>query len=272
MKPFKQMGLVFQKRTFRYYITMFLFGLAGSDLLTTLAIYYLTVCLEIPGQFAIVMGALMLSQLVASQVWTQVAKRTNKTLPIKIGVPMQVVGLLLGFTLTPASPGFLIYVVAVLAGFGGITMNQVPWNVLPDVVDVGELITGHRQEGIYSGMVTFSRQLAQALVLGLAGLLLEVIGYVVPETAGGTAVQSAGTVVGIRVLFCLAPLLFAGVALLMGCLYPLARKRFDSMRTARGLLAAGKPLEDPALKADVYALTGVREEKLWDCHTAPTKP
>ncbi len=262
MGIFKQAALVFQNRTFRYYIFMFLFGMAGSDVLTTLAIYYLSYVLGIPAQFTVVMGILMVSQLIGSQIWTQVAKRTSKHTPIKIGVPLLAVGMIIGFFLQPGMPVYYIYTVALLMGLGGITCNQVPWSVLPDVIDVGELITGHRQEGVYSGMVTFVRQLSQALMISFATFMLGVVGYVNPEVAGEMAAQSPGAIMGIRMLFCLTPILLMGIAMVLGYFYPMARKRFDSMCAARTLLRAGKPLT-PELLPDVLALTGVPESKLW---------
>ena len=39
--------------------------------------------------------------------------------------------------------------------------------ILPDVPDVDELYTGERREGIYSGVISFLRQLSTALGLSL---------------------------------------------------------------------------------------------------------
>ena len=260
---FKQMAFVFKNRTFRYYIAMFLSGMAAVDLLVALFIYYLTVCIGRPGQFSLLMAILMIMQLAGSQIWVQIAKKTSKTTPMKIGVPIWALGLAIGFIITPQSPLALLYVMAALCGLGAVTCNQVPWSVLPDVVDVGELITGKRQEGIYSGMATFVRKTANALMLGMSGFLLQAVGYQVPVEAGVILQQTAATVSGIRMLYCFMPIMFAAIALLLAYLYPLARKRFESMRAARDVLKEGRSIDDPAIRTDIEAITGVPEEQLW---------
>jgi Na+/melibiose symporter-like transporter len=165
--------------------------------------------------------------------------------------------------LSPESPIGLLYGAAVLIGIGAISCNQAPWSILPDVIDVGELITGKRQEGVYSGIVTFIRQSANALALGLAGLLLEFAGYAEAQANGIAALQTVGTIRALRLIFVFAPIVFIVVAFILAYRYPLTRARFASVRSACDLLRAGGRIRDDALKNDIRAVTGLDKDGRW---------
>jgi oligogalacturonide transporter len=262
-RPTRQLAGIFKNRTFRYYIAMFLTGMAAVDLLLALLIYYVTSVLGRPNEFPVVTGITIFSQLIGSQIWAAIAKKHSKTTPLKIGGFIWAAGLFICVLLTKASPPWYLYGAAVLMGIGGISCNQTPWSVLPDVVDVGELVSGKRQEGLYSGVVTFIRQSANALSMGLSGLLLQLAGYAKADANGIAAVQTEATIFSLRLIYVFSPLLFLAAAVLLAWLYPLSRKRFGQIRKARALLSEGKPLGDDALRKDIFTLTGVPEEMLW---------
>lgn len=254
---------VFHNRSFRYYISVFLSGMAGADLLLALFIYYVTFIIGRPEVFPIATGVTILSELAGSQIWAWVAKKRSKMTPIKIGCSIWASGMLICLFLGAESPIPLLYVAAVLIGVGAIACNQVSWSILPDIVDVGELITGKRQEGVYSGIATFIRQSANALALGLAGLLLEIVGYVEAQADGSAVLQTAGTVAAIRYIFVFLPLVFIVVTFILACRYPLTRARFAVVRAAAELFRTGRTPEDEAMKKDIRAVTGVAPERLW---------
>jgi GPH family glycoside/pentoside/hexuronide:cation symporter len=237
--------------------------MAAADLLMSLLIYYVSTVLNRAGEFPIVTGITIISQLIGARIWAVMARRTSKMAPLKIGALIWMAGMAICFFLTSASPPFLLYVAEVCTGLGGISCNQVPWSVAPDVVDVGELITGRKEEGVYSGMITFIRQAANGLMLGCSGILLHIAGYAAPAEAGATVVQSAATIRNIRYLFVFAPFVFLSIALLLAYHYPLTRKRFTAMQSARQFLRVGKTLEDPELRADIRSITGIETGALW---------
>jgi oligogalacturonide transporter len=265
---FRQYAEVFKNRSFRYYLAMFLFGMAGADLLLSLFIYFVTSVLKRPGDFPIAAGVTIIAQLIGSQVWTRVAKKYDKTMSIKIGGLLWAAGLFVCFLLTPSSPSWFLYGAAILIGIGSIAFNQTPWSALPDVVDVGELITGKRQEGVYSGIVTFLRQAANAIALGVSGLLLELAGYAEAAADGTAVMQTVGTIAALRYIYVLAPLVFLALAVLAAWRYPLTRDRLTAVKEARRLLKHGKSLDDAAapdtaMRKKIYAVTGAREDRLW---------
>ncbi len=108
-----------------------------------------------------------------------------------------------------------------MAFFGTAFVNSLNWALVPDTVDYGEWKTGIRAEGsVYTGY-TFSRKISAALAGFLPGIMLTQIGYI-PH-----AVQSAGTLLGLRQLIFLWPCGLAIIAAItMGLFYKLNEARF----------------------------------------------
>jgi oligogalacturonide transporter len=73
--------------------------------------------------------------------------------------------------------------------------------MLPEVTDYDEAMSGGRNEGVYSGIMTFIRKLSSsAAILGI-GAMLEWSGY-----ASGAAVQPASAIRAIRMATIVIPL------------------------------------------------------------------
>lgn len=81
-------------------------------------------------------------------------------------------------------PGQVVgmYVLAVMAGFGVSTAYLVPWSMIPDVIELDELNTGQRREGLYGYMVLLQK-VALAIGVFLVGQSLQVSGFL-KTTAG----------------------------------------------------------------------------------------
>jgi len=89
---------------------------------------------------------------------------------------------------------------------------------MPDVVEIDEAATGERREGIYYGMWNFVTKFANALAIAAAGWMLTGFGYV-PNVA-----QSALTLLGIRILFCLVPVAMFILTMPLLINYPITRE------------------------------------------------
>lgn len=81
------------------------------------------------------------------------------------------------------------------------------WGMVAEVIDYNELITGKRTEGSIYGTFNLSRRVGQTIGNSAAILALGWIGYDTTLAAAGLA-QSAGTILGIKVLCVLIPALF----------------------------------------------------------------
>ena len=78
---------------------------------------------------------------------------------------------------------------------------------MADVIDYGEVKFGVRNESVTCSAQTFLMKAATAAAGGLTGIGLQIVGYNAKATA-----QSAGTVLGIRVLMIIIPIILAIVS------------------------------------------------------------
>ncbi|WP_230206485.1 glycoside-pentoside-hexuronide (GPH):cation symporter [Microbacterium gorillae] len=95
---------------------------------------------------------------------------------------------------------------------------------LADTVDYGEWKTGRRDESVIFSLQTFVAKLGSAIAVLIAGIGLDVIGLDAEASA-----QSAGTLVGLRVLMFLVPIAF----LVATAVVFLRRYRLDQARLVR---------------------------------------
>lgn len=206
---------IFKNRSFRLHAGLFICSQSAVDILTTLFIYYLTYVLGRQKEFSQIMAALLIVPVLIMPVYTKLATRFSKTTPMHIGLSIWALALLSSLFLSPSSPDVAIYLIAAASGLGTASAVFVPWSILPDVTDVDQLISGRRREGIYSGMATLLRKLAQAVAVFLIGSLLDVVGYV-PEVE-----QSPQVILSLRLAFGLLPVLLICAALIFSVRYRL---------------------------------------------------
>ena len=77
------------------------------------------------------------------------------------------------------------------------------WGLVGEAIDYNEYLTGKRTEGSIYGTFNLSRRVGQAIGSGFAFYALAWIGY-----EGTAAVQTAGTILGLKVLCVLVPAVF----------------------------------------------------------------
>ena len=163
--------------------------------------------------------------------------------------------------------GSMVFLVinCVFIGAGMSAGVVIPFQLLPFVADVDELITRKKRAGTYAGAMTLIRKLIQgALVLPLLGLLLTLIGYQ-SAAAGSTVVQSETTLNWLRTIFILIPVFLAVLGIYISFRFPVTPE------THRVLISEIKRLKDGGSKSDAdeevkkicEELTGIEYEKLY---------
>ena len=87
---------------------------------------------------------------------------------------------------------------------------------LSNSVDYGQLKTGRREESVIFSMQTFVVKAASGVAVFLTGIGLDLIGLVGDtEETGAVAAQSAGTLLGLRLMMTVLPMLVLVAALLL---------------------------------------------------------
>lgn len=116
----------------------------------------------------------------------------------------------------------------VVAYIGLAIFSLICWAMISDVIDDTEVKTGQRSDGEIYSVYSFARKMGQAASSGVAGMLLEAIGYQTAQTAGEVVIQTPEVKQGIYNLTCLVPALgFVLLAVVLVFLYPLNKKRVD---------------------------------------------
>jgi GPH family glycoside/pentoside/hexuronide:cation symporter len=219
----QQLAIVFQNRPFLYVIGIYLCSWLAVQLTASILPYFVVSYMGLQqADFFMVAIGVQLTAFAMLFVWSALSRRWGKRGVYFAGMSLWIIaqaGLLL---LQPGQTG-LLYLLAVMAGVGVSTAYLVPWSMLPDVIELDELTTGQRREGVFYAFMVFLQKLGLALALWLVGIALEVAGYL-PTAAGGTpANQPASALLAIRLA--IGPLPTAALigGLVLAYFYPITR-------------------------------------------------
>lgn len=121
-------------------------------------------------------------------------------------------------------PFFLLFIVKGFC-FGG--LHFLPIAMLADVVDVDSARTGGKRAGTYFAIFGFTEKIAIAFGTGVS---LNVVGLLGFDPSGGVAGSSDLGVASLRMVYCLGPVVFYGLALKLIWNYPLTPVRHQRLR------------------------------------------
>lgn len=207
--------------SFRGLLGMYLSQALAFDIISATVLYY-GFYVVVGANSQVFLGVFIAVNVLAYPIVTWLVGRVSKGRIYRTLLPLALAGAF-AVALFPADgPVDLVYVFAFLLASGMAGAQLMCWVMLPDVLDAAELETGRRNAGSYSGLMTFTRGIASALVIQVLGLVLQFTGYVAP-VASEVPVQPASAVWGIRVfmLVGIAGLLSIGWSIARG--YPLTR-------------------------------------------------
>jgi GPH family glycoside/pentoside/hexuronide:cation symporter len=121
-------------------------------------------------------------------------------------------------------PFFLLFVVKGFC-FGG--LQFLPVAMLADVVDVDAARSGGRRAGTYFAFFGFTEKIAIAFGTGIS---LNIVGLLGFDPAGGVAASTDAGVLSLRLVYCLGPVVFYGLAMKLIWSYPLTPERHARLR------------------------------------------
>lgn len=273
----KEWRVMFQNKTYRTYLGIFLSVQIAIDLLLALFVFYIDIVLMKYESYQIIMAVLMVCQLVMMGFINVLAQKKGKNFPLLIGMPIWIAGSFVFLLFTPATPLVWVCVMAGVIAFGAAAGNLCTWSMLSDSYDVDELMTGRRHEGLYSGFTTFIRKSASGVAVLLMGFGLEAAGFnqneynllkTLESATGGfdiSAYANSTIVSAIKYMFVFIPVVLLSITVVFALRYKLNSKRFNTVQQGisrfkqQGDAAAFTPEEAGELK-DV---TGREVSGLW---------
>ena len=231
--------IVLRNRSFRLMIGLYLLSYTAIDVFMAIFIYFVKWYLNLPGQYTILLGIFIIFQILSIPVYIVLANKLGKRNAFAIGCGIWAFGaILMFFIVNPSTSRLLIYANTFLMAIGAGGVAYLPWAILPEVMDVEELISGEKKDGIYSGFMTFIRQISQAIALQIVGIYLEVLDYNVGKLSEGcnsdnTCIFTAlddSVKSGIKAFASFAPAALLIAALAIGIALPLNNKNYVLMK------------------------------------------
>ena len=300
--PFKMFGDLFSTlrlKAFRQHLSIYLGGYLSQDIFNTaLPIFVATVLAagaamtkdDTTSMIAGMMTTMYIAQLISVMVAIQVVIRTGPTMAYRIAIGFVIASLLLfaGFYLTQPTGFaqglaplngdlfsafsqstfgviFWLFVPIILAGLGRGTLNFVPWSVYNYLPDVDEAVTAQRREGIFAGVMTFTRKAAQSLALIATGWAIDAGGYVAtPKEATEFVAQTPQAVQTIVLVLVGGPILMMVLGAWASWSFKLnAKTHAVLVHEVERLRAGATEPESEESKKIVEDLTGWKWEHLW---------
>lgn len=219
----QQLRIVFSNRPFLFVIGIYLFSWLALQNTVAIIPFYIVNWMRLSNQvFTLVILAVQGTALLMLFIWSAVCKRFGKRIAYFMGMGIWIIAQFGLFFLQPGQT-VLMFVLAVLAGFGVSTAYLIPWSMMPDVIDLDELKTGQRREGIFYGFMVLLQKMGLALGLFMVGQILDLAGFI--ETTGDTVpVQPDSALMAIRIIIGPLPAVILAFGLVLAYFYPISRE------------------------------------------------
>lgn len=250
----------YKNRSYRWHIAMYVSAFACMDIISALAVMYATDVWRGSKLLGMDMSSLFIiaPMMVAAVVMFPLARimmdKKSKQFAFRMGLPFYIGGGIMLAIMDPSwAPAWLVPVVALIMGLGFGGAQMMPWIIFPDTVDVGEMATGARQTGTYSGMMTLARKVGGGLAIGLSGWILEWCGY-----DSNASVQPQGALTATRLVLGISVAVLIAFALFASFKYKVNSEKLTRIRYFIEARKSGKKLTDEesdereALVAELY--------------------
>jgi GPH family glycoside/pentoside/hexuronide:cation symporter len=209
---------VWKNRPFLFAAGIFLFTWTAADIIQAFLLYFLKYRMNMEAQSDIILGAIFITALLVLPFWEWASRKTDKRKAYVAGmIFLSVIMVTLTF-LGPSAGMPLILLMAILAGIGVSAIHVLTWAIIPDAIEVDELATGQRHEGVFYSLVSLFKKIASSIAIPLTLLVLDWSGYV-----SNAATQKPSTILAIRVLMGPVPSVLLLGGIVFALFYPLSR-------------------------------------------------
>lgn len=221
----EQLKIVFSNRPFLFVIGIYLCSWLAVQLTASIIPYFVVNWMRFKeSDVPIVLIGVQGTALLMLFVWGPLSKRLGKKAVYFMGMSLWIIAQAGLFFLQPDQIG-LLYVLAIMAGLGVSTAYLIPWSMIPDVIELDELNTGQRREGIFYAFMVFLQKLGLALGLYLVSRALAISGF--KEAVPGQAalpIQPDSALQAIRFAVGPLPMIALICGLVLAYFYPLTRE------------------------------------------------
>ncbi|MGJ3254571.1 MAG: MFS transporter [Elainellaceae cyanobacterium] len=221
---FEQIRVAFSNRPFLLIIGIYLCSWMSAQMTAVIMKYFVVSWMGLSSgvftQFALTVQGTALLMLF---VWSAISRRLGKRAVYFMGMSLWIVAQAGLFFLQPGQVT-LMFVMGVMAGFGVSTAYLVPWSMLPDVVELDELKTGRRREGVFYAFMVMLQKVGLAIAVFVVGQSLSMAGYVESSSDVAIAAQPESALLIIRLAIGPIATLLLVLGLVMAYFYPITRE------------------------------------------------
>jgi len=236
--PAQSLRYVLQNRDWRYTLGMRIMSWIPVDVASAVFAYYLIYWIGMRAMEASVVQAVLLASAafcLPFVLW--MTRRWEKKTAFIIATGSWA-AVMVALLFVPQGAREFVYPIAILVAPGIAAAHALPNAMSADTLDVDELNSGRRQEGVYAGFEVFVRKLSTKLVLAAIGPILAWSGYV-----ERVAQQTPQALTAIRAMIAVAPAVILLGAIAIAWRYPLTRQRHREIQ--RQLAARRTVTADP---------------------------
>jgi glycoside/pentoside/hexuronide:cation symporter, GPH family len=156
-------------------------------------------------------------------VWNRISQKVGKKAVYFMGTGFWIISQAGLFLLQPGQT-VMLYVLAMMAGLGVSTAYLVPWSMLPDVIELDELETGQRREGLFYSFMVFLQKICLGVALAVILQSLEWTGF-----DSHAASQPSAVLTAIRFAIGPIPTISLIGGLILAYFYPITREKHQQI-------------------------------------------
>ena len=262
---------VFRNKSFRDYFAMSFFWQMARSFFSTTTVYYITYLANLYKYYPIFNTFAGVFESLAFPLNYALTMKKGKSKCGAIVTPFMIIGLALALFVKPSQPGsvsIISLVIMILGGavlypFGMSGLGFVGNNVLPDITDVDELITGRRREGVIGTFNTMVKQVTGGIMTFSVGVVLDSFGLVTGNK-GVYIAQTETALWGIRLCVSILPMISALIAWLLLRRFKMTKDDHTMIRAAIATKHKyGSVTLSEEEKARCELLSGYKLENTW---------
>ena len=235
----QQFRTALSNRPYLFVIGIYLFSWLAVQFTSTILVPYVTFWLQRPDLIGLMILGVQGSAFVCLFMWNAVSRRIGKKAVYMIGMLFWI-GVQAALFFVQPDQSTLALVLAVLAGVGVATAYIVPWSMMPDVIELDELETGQRREGVFYGLMVLLQKFGLAAGQFIIGVVLQNTGFITTEGQTNLA-QPASALFALRILIGPAPTVILLCGMALTAFYPITKAKHAEIlaRLATKKAAAG---------------------------------
>ncbi len=224
--PFRQqVSIALSNRPFLYVIGLYLCSWFAVQNTVAFIPFFARNYMGMTDQaYTLVLIAVLMTAFLMLGVWRSLSVRFGKKAVYMMGNALWMIAEIGLFLLKPGQTG-LLYALGVVIGMGVSTAYLIPWSMIPDVIELDELKTGQRREGVFYSFMVLLQKLVLAAALAIVGQTLQAAGFISQMAGQPEPVQPIAALDAIRWMVGPLPALVLAIGMGLAYFYPITKEK-----------------------------------------------